>query len=147
MADAFFCLFLSDVCLGKACYDKCKFKLDSSAADIRIGDLWGQSFSSNDEGVSAAITFTKRGDDVLTQSNCVLQKIPFEVAAEGQMKTAAKRNKKYNQMRLLLSENKVPISVCARLIISQKQLQRVRYLVKHPIKTFAGILKRIWKIK
>lgn len=146
-ADAFFCLFLSDVCLGKACYDKCKFKSDSSSADIRIGDLWGKSFSLNDEGVSAAITFTKKGDDILTRCDCVFQQIPFEVAAEGQMKTSAQRNKLYNKVHLLLSDEKTPISECLKLIVRQQRVQRVRYWVKYPIKTLSGILKRILKIK
>ena len=39
--DMFYYLFLSDSCLGKACYEHCKFKYASSSADIRIGDLWG----------------------------------------------------------------------------------------------------------
>lgn len=84
--DAFYRLFLSDACLGKACYDKCKFKYDRSSADIRIGDLWGKTYKDNEEGVSAAIAFTKKGDELLHQCNCTLVEHPFEVVAEGQMK-------------------------------------------------------------
>ena len=40
--DRFYRFFLSDACLGKACYERCKYKYDRSAADIRIGDLWGK---------------------------------------------------------------------------------------------------------
>ena len=42
--DMFYRLFLSDACLGKACYEKCKFKYENSSADIRIGDLWGTTY-------------------------------------------------------------------------------------------------------
>ena len=28
------------MCLGSACYKQCKYKLDNSAADLRVGDLW-----------------------------------------------------------------------------------------------------------
>lgn len=85
--DPFYRLFLSDSCLGKACYDKCKFKYDHSSADIRIGDLWGKTYKDNEDGVSAAIAFTSKGDELLHQCYCTLVEHPFEVIAEFQMKT------------------------------------------------------------
>lgn len=85
--DPFYRLFLSDSCLGKACYDKCKFKYDHSSADIRIGDLWGKTYKDNEDGVSAAIAFTEKGDEILHRCNCTLVEHPFEVVAECQMKT------------------------------------------------------------
>lgn len=84
--DMFYRLFLSDACLGKACYDKCKFKYDNSSADIRIGDLWGKTYKDNEDGVSAAIAFTDKGNELLKECNCELVEHPFEVVAEGQMK-------------------------------------------------------------
>lgn len=90
--DPFYRLFLSDSCLGKACYDKCKFKYDKSSADIRIGDLWGKTYQDNEDGVSAAIAFTEKGNVVLKQCNCSLIRHPFEVVAEGQMKTCPNAN-------------------------------------------------------
>ena len=87
--DIFYRLFLSDVCLGKACYDKCKFKYDKSSSDIRIGDLWGKAYKENEDGVSAAIAFTKKGNEFLKESNCNLIEHPFDVVAEGQMKKGA----------------------------------------------------------
>lgn len=141
--DFFYLLFLSNSCLGKACYDKCKFKYNSSAADIRIGDLWGKEYSSNDAGVSAAIAFTIKGDEALNKCNCVLQNVPFDIAAEGQMKTAAKRNKLYNKIHTLLVDSGSPISKCAKLIIRQRRIQNVSYKIKHPGKTITSILKRL----
>lgn len=85
--DAFYRLFLCDACLGKACYDKCKFKYDKSSADIRIGDLWGKTYQENEDGVSAVVVFTEKGNDVLQQCNCTLIKHSFDVVAESQMKT------------------------------------------------------------
>lgn len=84
--DMFYRLFLSDSCLGKACYEHCKFKYADSSADIRIGDLWGNTYKEVEEGVSAVITFTRKGNAVLRQCNCTLIEYPFEVVAEGQMK-------------------------------------------------------------
>ena len=40
--DLFYKFFLGNMCLGRACYKDCKFKYLNSAADIRIGDLWGK---------------------------------------------------------------------------------------------------------
>ena len=145
--DSFYLLFLSNSCLGKACYDKCKFKYSLSAADIRIGDMWGMKFSFDDAGVSAAISFTTRGDDALKKSNCVLQKVPFDIAAEGQMKTAAKRNKLYDKILSLLHDDRVQISECSRLIARQEKFRIVKYKLCHPVKTMKHILKRVLKIK
>lgn len=89
--DPFYRLFLSDSCLGKACYEKCKFKYNHSSADIRIGDLWGKTYKDNEDGVSAAIAFTVKGDELLKQCNCTLVEHPFEVVAEGQMKGIPKK--------------------------------------------------------
>lgn len=85
--DMFYRLFLGDSCLGKACYEHCKFKYASSSADIRIGDLWGNTYKENGDGVSVAVAFTEKGNKVLAQCNCTFIEHPFEVVAEGQMKT------------------------------------------------------------
>lgn len=85
--DMFYRLFLGDSCLGKACYGHCKFKYANSSADIRIGDLWGDTYKGDEYGVSAVVAFTEKGDAVLHQCNCTIVEHPFEVVAEGQMKT------------------------------------------------------------
>ena len=85
--DMFYLLFLSDSCLGKACYNKCKFKYDCSSADIRIGDMWGKTYKDNEDGVSAAIAFTTKGLDILKQCECTLVEYPFDIVAASQMKS------------------------------------------------------------
>ncbi len=84
--DLFYKFFLGNMCLGKACYKHCKYKYDQSSADIRIGDLWGTTYEKDEDGVSAAITFTEKGDKVLQDCNCVLVEHPFDVVTEGQLK-------------------------------------------------------------
>lgn len=84
--DLFFKFFLGNMCLGKACYQHCKYKYDKSSADIRIGDLWGSTYSDNEDGVSAVIAFTDKGNEMLQNCNCTFVKHPFEIVAEGQMK-------------------------------------------------------------
>ena len=89
--DRFYRFFLSDACLGKACYERCKYKYDRSAADIRIGDLWGNTYKSNEDGVSAAVAFTDKGNKILCSCGCELIEHPFNVVAEGQMKECPRR--------------------------------------------------------
>ena len=91
----FYRLFISDACLGKACYDKCKYKYASSSADIRVGDAWGKTFSDNEDGVSAAIAFTKNGEQYLETCNCELTEYPFSIVAEGQMTVCPRRTGLY----------------------------------------------------
>ena len=140
--DAFFRLFLSDSCLGKACYDKCKFKYDSSSADIRIGDLWGKTYQENEDGVSAAIAFTSKGDEVLQQCNCTFVEHPFEVVAEGQMKTCPEKTNVNKKMMKVLTDNNPMKYVVSRLGIYQKQERWIRRL-SHPMQTINNLIKRI----
>lgn len=84
--DTFYNMFLGNNCLGKACYKHCKFKYNHSSADIRIGDMWGETYKGNEEGVTACVAFTQRGAEVLQHSNCELTTYPFEQVAEGQIK-------------------------------------------------------------
>lgn len=84
--DEFYKLFLGDFCMNPACRNQCKYKYAQSSADIRIGDLWGQTYQDNEDGVSAAIAFTPKGLSVLQSCNCEFTEHPFEIVAEGQMK-------------------------------------------------------------
>lgn len=83
--DVFWKLFFGDYCSNPACSERCKYKYGCSSADIRLGDLWGKTYASNDLGVSAVVAFTEHGKRVLDSLNCVFEPVPFEVAAEGQM--------------------------------------------------------------
>ena len=84
--DLFYKLFLGDYCCNPACQKNCKYKYDRSSADIRIGDFWGNTYAKNEDGVSAVVAFTDKGDELLKSLDCTLQSFPFEIVAEGQMK-------------------------------------------------------------
>ena len=84
--DLFYKLFLGDYCCNPACQKNCKYKYDKSSADIRIGDFWGNTYAKDEEGVSAGVAFTEKGNDILGSLDCVLKDFPFAVVAEGQMK-------------------------------------------------------------
>lgn len=100
--DMFYRLFLSDTCLGKACYEKCKYKYEKSAADIRIGDLWGKTYAKDEKGVSGAIAFTEKGNEILKQCNIQITEHPFEIISEGQMKASHKKTPLSNIIMYLL---------------------------------------------
>ena len=108
--DMFYALFWGDYCLGKHCYNSCKYKSGNSSADIRVGDFWGELYKDNDEGVSCAIAFTDKGMEVLKNSNCELKEHPFEIVTEGQLKENIKFPQKLHAVLLsLLNISFIPL--------------------------------------
>lgn len=105
--DLFYRLFLGNFCLGEACYH-CKYKMTSSAADIRIGDLWGRVYEKDQKGVSALLTFTEKGRHLVeTLDDCQLIRHPAALVMEGQMRTSASKPLIYPiTMRMLESKEK-----------------------------------------
>lgn len=78
--DLFYKMFLGDVCLGKACYNNCKFKLEHSSADIRIGDLWGNKYRNEDKGVNALLVYNSKGRDIISRlKNCKIVSEEFSL--------------------------------------------------------------------
>ena len=90
--DLFYELFLGDFCLGPQCEVDCKYKITKSSADIRIGDLWGSEYKDNEKGVSALVSFTNKGKNIIEHLKGIsLVEHPIEIVIEGQMKENAKR--------------------------------------------------------
>lgn len=132
--DIFFKFFLSDICLGKACYKYCKYKTTSSA-DIRIGDLWGKEYKENNEGVSAMLTYTRKGEEVISLlHNCEVKNLPVKIVAEGQMKKSPKYPWIYPFILYKLRGNKT-----LTLIYKYIQIYKVSLLPKHFISKIKGI--------
>lgn len=91
--DKFYKMFLGHYCLGKQCHKDCKYKLLNSSADIRLGDFWGNKYSNNQKGVSSLITFTKKGNNIVSSIDTLeLIQETIVVSCEGQMKEAARAN-------------------------------------------------------
>ena len=104
--DWFYRMFLGDYCSGKHCQERCKYKYDKSSADIRIGDLWGKTYAKDEKGVSALIAFTQKGKEIIEgMQNITLVEHPFEIVAEGQMKTNVIANRQYKLVMFLLRHN------------------------------------------
>lgn len=84
--DSFYSLFLGNRCLGRACYRNCKYKYMSSSADIRLGDLWGNKYENDKEGVSSLFSFTQKGEEVIRATKDIETiEESISIAAEGQM--------------------------------------------------------------
>lgn len=120
--DDFFSMFLGDACLGEACFNSCKFKYNSSAADIRIGDFWGSKYKSNDEGVCSAIAFTEKGNNVLNAADLELNEYTFDIVAEGQLKENPQKPWYYEKCMKGLKQDDKNLSNIARLVHFHKRL-------------------------
>lgn len=141
----FYRLFLSDTCLGKACYEKCKYKYMNSSADIRIGDAWGYHYSDEDKGVNSVITFTERGNELLQRCNCVLEELPFDVVAEWQMKKCAVRPYFNNKMTQMLKDNTMSIEEIMRRSEGYLRWMKLKGRLLNPKRTIKNLLKRLKK--
>lgn len=130
--DLFYKYFLNDTCLGEACYDKCKFKYDKSAADIRIGDLWGPTYQNDEKGVSALVAFTQKGLDWIDSCDINIIEHPFDTVAEGQMKRCPKKTKYHQLLIKWFSDSGLSI-----IDINKKYDKKIKwahriYILKHP---------------
>ena len=143
--DMFYQLFLGDCCLGKQCYDHCKYKYNRSSADIRIGDLWGKTYNDDEDGVSGAVAFTQKGNEVLKQCNCELVEHSFDVVAEGQMKTCPQRIGAYNKIIETLKNDSKNIQDACHILTTYRKQQRQLERIKHPVRSFKNIIKKIVK--
>lgn len=141
--DVFYKFFLSDRCLGCACYDNCKFKYVNSSADIRIGDAWGKHYKNNEDGVSSVLTFSKKGEIWIKKSNLELESLPLNVATDGQMKNNACRSSDYYRVRQVLSDSNTSISNVYDVIKKQEFIKKILGRLKHPRRTLKNLIKRL----
>lgn len=135
--DLFLRTFLSDSCLGKACYDNCKFKYRNSSADIRIGDAWGRLYQKDSKGVNAVICFTDKGYNLLKQSNCTIVSHDFDEIAEYQMKHNAIRPFIFAHVQRLL-RNDTPLDVA-----SLNRLLRINNILLIPGRIIRKMIKAL----
>lgn len=126
--DLFYKLFLGDICLGPQCQKQCKFKYDNSSADIRIGDLWGSTYQDDENGVSAVISFTQKGKEIISGlKEVTLKEHPFERVAEGQMKRNAKAKEMYGIVMWYLRKGySVASPVFTGILLTQRIITRIK---------------------
>ena len=98
--DLFYRFFLGNLCLNETCYDRCKYKMTSSAADIRIGDLWGKAYRRDEAGVSALMAFSEKGKCLVEElANSNLKAKPISVLVEEQMRPGLKKPSAYRYVK------------------------------------------------
>lgn len=134
--DLFYKLFLGNYCLNICCYKNCKYKCSCSAADIRLGDLWGHKYAYEDKGVSGIIVFSKRARSLLENlDNCELIPESKSVVAEGQMKKKPSIPFIRNYVIRLLRD-KIPLH-----IINIYYIRPYELLIKLPIRVINKIFR------
>lgn len=126
--DLFYRFFLRDRCLNPACYDKCMFKATHSSADIRVGDMWGDKYQSDEKGVNAILALTTKGEEVLSSlQTCQINPETKETVLDGQMGENAKRPLSYPFVQQALrSKMTLPaINTVANLLESPAKAMRL----------------------
>lgn len=129
--DLFYKLFLGDICLGPQCEKQCKYKYKNSSADIRIGDLWGTTYSSNEEGVSALVAFTEKGQELIKMlRNVTLIEHPFEIVSEGQMQANA-QHKELSKIVMFLLRNDIALDsiIFKATMLCQRIINKIKTIV------------------
>lgn len=78
--DDFYAFFRQRLCLMPACYE-CPYR-ERSAADIRLGDYWGERFRTDPEGTSMVIAVTGGGETLVRalreDGACMGKRMPLE---------------------------------------------------------------------
>lgn len=141
--DSFFYMFFNNMCLNKPCYTHCKYKYKKSAADIRVGDLWGNTYAKDEKGVSAVVAFTQKGVDLIRRSNIEYVEHPFEVVAEDQQTKRITYRKLIapHVMDALRDES----TTIEDVINIQNKFEKRALLIKrvtHPVDSFFNLLKK-----
>lgn len=130
--DLFYQMFLGDRCLGKQCYHDCKYKYDKSAADIRIGDLWGRKFAKDEKGVNGVVCFTQKGINLLNEMITILHidSSTLEIVGESQMKRCAHKPISYSYVMKSLQAGK-PLAEINRVAYRLEIIDRIMIKTKY----------------
>lgn len=124
--DLFYAFFLGNSCLGRACYDKCKYKKAASSADIRIGDCWGKAYENDDDGVSSVLVFTEKGERLLRNLNCEFIPQPLELVTEGQLTRSPHRPAEYEFTLRLLRNSRLSLPRINRILYFISLYKRIK---------------------
>lgn len=139
--DDFYTLFLSNICLGKACYDHCKYKYVASAADIRIGDLWGKTYRESKAGVSAVLALTEKGRRLVDSlDRCTVRRHSLAEVTEGQINRRLRKPWLRQRAIACLRRPDAGLETAVRLAKIQRSLKVWNYRLGHP----GFIVRKIW---
>nr|WP_320016117.1 Coenzyme F420 hydrogenase/dehydrogenase, beta subunit C-terminal domain [uncultured Desulfobacter sp.] len=128
--DLFYGFFLGNRILNTPCYT-CKFRKLHSAADIRVGDLWGQKFSDDSMGISGVVTFSKKGANILNtlSGSCIIKTEPLTIITEGQM-SGDLLLPQDRRILIKLLRSKIPLKlIYALIILPQKVISKLKRII------------------
>lgn len=127
--DMFYKFFLSDLCLNHVCYTHCPFKMSCSAADIRIGDLWGDEYDADDQGVTGVLAFTEKGKALIRRANVERRSHSCETIMEGQIRQAP-RMPWFYPVTMMLLHSKLRLKTIYALL----KVCRIRELLRYKLR-------------
>lgn len=84
--DLFQNMFFGNYTLNKTCY-KCNYRGNNSAADIRMGDLWGGKYAQNEIGITGVLALTTKGTFIIKgiKDKCYIKEEDENTITEGQL--------------------------------------------------------------
>lgn len=113
--DLFYEYFLGHYALSPCCINSCKFKKNNTLADIRIGDLWGDEYKNEENGVSGLICYTPKGEDLISNiKNATFIVHNNEIVTQGQMSNNAKKPRCYKFINCLLKISSMKLNTILR---------------------------------
>ena len=81
----------------------------------------------------------------MKQCNCELVEHSFDIVAEGQMKTSPKKIGAYSMILETLKDDSKNIQDACHMLTVCKKQQRQLERIKHPVRSFKNIIKKIVK--
>lgn len=115
--DVFYAFFFRHYALSPCCLKSCKFKMANSSADIRLGDLWGDKYKGNNDGVNGILCLTDKGQTIVRQTpGLILTEETAGIVAQGQMSKNAKKPPSYMLARQLLRNSGLKLKRIKKLV-------------------------------
>ena len=141
--DFFQNMFLGNYTLNKPCYT-CKFKEKNSAADLRMGDLWGGKYSHIESGITGVVAYTERGNTIIDSLSefCNVNEETLDVIMAGQLKNDLKIPATRNKILEELKQDKSLKMVYYKNVKKMWIRNLVTYSVKKIIKKLRYNLTR-----
>lgn len=102
--DIFYRCFLNSICDSETCY-QCKFR-NTSCADIRLGDYWGERYAKDEKGYSMVAVNTELGQEILGKlENINIQKTDIKERFSQQTINIGKPKGYKKNLRMLRENN------------------------------------------
>lgn len=128
--NTFYKVFFDDILLNKSCFN-CEYRMNSSHADIRLGDYWGKRYKNRQDGVSAILVLTDSGESIIKN---IIKNNQITILEENEPQDCLKyqSGKTYDNMKIR--------EEAFEILKKTKNLQKT-------IKHYRKLMPMKWKIK